>query len=206
MTTKKNGKIKKIHLLFIEHYLDCFDVGVAVERTGCHWADATQYNRIGRSWLRRPEIAEHLEKRLIEGLSTRGVTKGRVLTNIAIIANFDIRRLYDENGNLLQPHELDDETARCVSSIEVERQRRRGEDEDIETDIHKYKTHSSFEANKLLGQHLQVWGNAAGEERKDRLQEIVDALRAPVSNTPDASPPPRRVERDAIPPPRVKDA
>ena len=35
------------------------------------------------------------------------------------IATFDVRKLFNENGTLKEPHELDDETAAAIGGIDI---------------------------------------------------------------------------------------
>lgn len=47
------------------------------------------------------------------------ITQDRVLQELGRIAFFDIRRLYNDDGTLKSPHELDDDAAAVLSAIEV---------------------------------------------------------------------------------------
>lgn len=47
------------------------------------------------------------------------ITQDRVLQELARIAFFDIRKLYNEAGGMKAPHELDDEAAAVLSGVEV---------------------------------------------------------------------------------------
>lgn len=65
------------------------------------------------------------------------VTVDRVLQEYAKLAFLDIRRAFDEEGNLKPIHELDDDTAAAISGIEVEIRKVQGEsDEEMEGQPH----------------------------------------------------------------------
>jgi phage terminase small subunit len=156
----KTVRLKKRHELFLTHYLDCFDTGLAAERAGYGaWYGEHQLAGVGRRILRRQDVADALEERLMASLRGHGMSRGRILKEITRLATFDIRKLYNNEGRLLEPHELDDDTAAAVASIEVEARREgRGEDAE-EYNIHKIKLGGKTEALKMLGQHLQLFGD-----------------------------------------------
>ena len=47
-------------------------------------------------------------------------TKEMILSELRLLSRFDIRKLYDADGNLKPIQELDDETARMVASTEID--------------------------------------------------------------------------------------
>lgn len=74
---------------------------------------------IGNENLKKPDIVEYLNilrKRISESTE---ITPERVLQEYAKIAFFDIRKLHDDNGNLLPINKLDDESAHVVAGLEV---------------------------------------------------------------------------------------
>jgi phage terminase small subunit len=69
------------------------------------------------------------------------LTAGMVRNRLRQMIQHDIRKLYDANGNLKPVHELDDDTAASVCSIEVQVERSRDGDKDKTlTQTHKVKT------------------------------------------------------------------
>lgn len=65
------------------------------------------------------------------------VTVDRVIQEFARLAFLDIRKAFDENGNLKPIHELDDDTAAAIAGLEVEVRRVAGEaDEELEGQPH----------------------------------------------------------------------
>ncbi len=157
-------RLKRIHELFLTHYLDCFDVGKAAVRAGYNqWYPESRMDRIGRALLRRQDVAEELETRLMDSLRGHGIHKGKVLKEICdtAFAKFDPRNLYHDDGTPRDLLELDDETASFIEGIEIEEQfSGRGEDRVKTGEVKKYKIRGkkvALEAQKLLGQHLKLF-------------------------------------------------
>ncbi|AOJ99634.1 hypothetical protein WK23_13935 [Burkholderia vietnamiensis] len=60
------------------------------------------------------------------------ITQDRVLRELARIAFFDIRRLYNADGTLKRPDQLDDEAAAVLAGVDVVEQMTYSEDGDGE--------------------------------------------------------------------------
>lgn len=83
------------------------------------------------------------------------ITQDRVLQELARLAFFDIRRLYNEDGSLKAPHELDDDTAAAVAQLEsLEEYAGSGEDRALIGHTKKAKTFSKDAALSLAMRHL----------------------------------------------------
>ena len=52
-------------------------------------------------------------------LDSLELTEARIETEISRIAFFDVRRIFDKNGDPIPIHELDDDTARVISGLEI---------------------------------------------------------------------------------------
>lgn len=94
-------------------------------------------NRTAKELLDNPKIAARLgvlKERLLE---KHDVTFDRVVKEYARLAFLDIRRAFDEQGNLKPIHELDDDTAAAIAGLEVEVRRAAGDaDEMLEGQPH----------------------------------------------------------------------
>lgn len=95
------------------------------------------------------------------------------LREAARLAYSDIRKLFDENGNLLQVHELDDDTARAVKKVKVTSRpgAKEGDDPIHVTEIEFW---SKTDGIAKLGQHFKIFGE--GETGKDPLQQFAELL------------------------------
>lgn len=64
----------------------------------------------------RQKIAE-VRERSFAGME---ITTDRILREVARLAFFDPRKLFDSKGNLVKIHEMDDDTAACIASVDHE--------------------------------------------------------------------------------------
>ena len=75
---------------------------------------------------------------------------------IACLAHSDIRKFYDEHGNLLPIHSLPDDLAACIASIEVVRRNLTSGDRATEV-VWKIKLWGKPQALELLGRHQGIF-------------------------------------------------
>jgi phage terminase small subunit len=71
----------------------------------------------GHRTLRDPKVRAFLEPRLEEGWKTQQMLGDEALARMAQVARADIRLLFDEQGNMLHPHNWPSEIACCVKSL-----------------------------------------------------------------------------------------
>ena len=77
-------------------------------------------NREAFTLLENPKIATRINELKDCHLKRHGVTIDRVLAEYAKLAFLDIRKAFDEDGNLKPIHEIDDDTAAAIAGLEVE--------------------------------------------------------------------------------------
>lgn len=65
--------------------------------------------------LKKSNVTRRIGQLMAPGLKARSVTLENTLSQIAAIANFDKRKLYDAEGKRIPIHLLDDETAAALS-------------------------------------------------------------------------------------------
>lgn len=90
------------------------------------------------------------------------LTAQRVLDEMAKLAFLDPRRVFREDGTLKDIHELDSDTAACVSSLEVEEQIEKGDDGSrvvTATRTKKLKFWDKRLALVDLGKRFNLWGD-----------------------------------------------
>lgn len=104
--------LSKRHMLFAEFYIEFMNDAKAARMAGyAEWDKTESALRIrGQEIRRRPEVDAYIAARLPEHL------KGIVLQEYVDMAQYDLRKRRDKNGNLLPIHKLDDATARAVSA------------------------------------------------------------------------------------------
>ncbi|MEK6398076.1 MAG: terminase small subunit, partial [Terriglobus sp.] len=75
---------------------------------------------IGEENLKKPEIAKAIAQHTQKVMAALDYGVERVLQQVARMAFFDPRKLYDPKGNLKPIHELDDDTVPALAGREVE--------------------------------------------------------------------------------------
>ena len=128
MATKKpakkckagNGKSAAANrkLKFIDAYIE--NGGNATQAAiSAGFSKKTGYS-IGARLLKNVEVLAEITKRTKELSQKFELTTERTLREIARLAYSDPRKFYDAEGNLRPIHELDDDTAACIASVEVD--------------------------------------------------------------------------------------
>lgn len=104
--------------------------------------------------LAQRKVSEAVTNLMATREKRTGITQDRVLLELSRLAFFDMRRLYNEQGQLKPPHEWDDETAAALSGVEiVESRSGSGEDAGIEF-VKKAKVWDKSSALTLAMRHL----------------------------------------------------
>lgn len=126
-------------------------------------------------FIQRPYIAARIREILGIAMANADITPERVLRELSRVAFADVRDLYDEDGELLPVHELDDDTAATIAGIDVEVHKEgRGEEATLST-IRKYRRVDKMVALGLLAKHFKIVGdegdgvNALASALADRL-------------------------------------
>lgn len=122
VATSPNATAAERRSRFIEAYVENGGNGTqAAIAVGCPEKTAKQ---AGSRMLRHPEVATAVESRraavLAEARAKTGLTVQRTLDEIARLAYFDIRKLFNPDGSMKKISELDDDTAAAVSQIEID--------------------------------------------------------------------------------------
>lgn len=105
------------------------------------------------------------------------VSKENVLRRLAQIAFANSKDLYDENSVPLPIQDIDDDTAALLGGFEVnELYAGMGQERQNIGVVKKYKLRDPTKALDMLSKHLGLYEGSDGL-KKDRLREIVDALR-----------------------------
>lgn len=68
--------------------------------------------------LRIPQVAAEVAEAMAKRAVRTEITQDRVIKEVARIAFLDIRKLFDANGAMKPIHDIDDETAAALASIE----------------------------------------------------------------------------------------
>lgn len=114
--TEKKKKLTAKEEMFCNEWLVDFNATQAAIRSGYSQNSAKE---IGSQNLTKIHIKARIDELTQDRLNELGINKLRILEEYSRIAYLDIRKLYDEDGNLKPIHELDDDTARAIAGIEV---------------------------------------------------------------------------------------
>ena len=110
--------------------------------------------------LRKPAIAEAVRKAREKQKTRIEVSADVVLRELLAIGVSDIRKLYDEKGNLRPIHELDDATAASIAGVETDEIfDGAGKDRVWTGYARKVKRFDKTKALELLGRHLGLWND-----------------------------------------------
>jgi phage terminase small subunit len=138
---------------FVDQYLIDLNATQAAIRAGYSEKTATvQASRL----LTNVKVQAALAKGRQELADQAGISQERVLKEYAKLAFLDIRKAFDDAGNLKQINELDDDTAAAISGIEVEKRILPGTG-DSETRLHKIKLSDKKGALDSLARHLGMF-------------------------------------------------
>lgn len=139
---------------FIEEYLIDLNATQAAIRAGYSEKTAQE---IGAENLSKPIIAAAIQKALEERSRRTEITADKVLCEIARLSFMDPRKVFDDQGRLLPIHQLPDEVAAGISSIEVVTSKvPGGEATDVEHTA-KIKFWDKRGSLELLGKHLKLF-------------------------------------------------
>jgi phage terminase small subunit len=176
---------------FVEEYVICLNATKAAEVAGYSKRTA---DKQGTQLLAIPSIAKAIQAKQ-EKLEKKSELKAeRVLNEIARLAFSDLRKAFDERGGLKPVHELDDDTAAAVASIEViEERNKEGEIIGFTKKLKLWDKNKAIDnACKHLGltkDKLELTGKDGGpikteetvmsdEERLERFNKLVLAVKA----------------------------
>ncbi|KPU94712.1 hypothetical protein APR50_10545 [Variovorax paradoxus] len=145
---------------FVAEYLIDLNATQAATRAGY---SARTANEQGARLLANVSVRFAIEAAKARRIERIELTADRVLTELARIAFFDIRKLYRENGSMKAPHELDDDAAAVLAGVDVlEEFDGRGDERTLIGYTKKAKVHDKNSALTLAMRHMGMF--------KDRLE------------------------------------
>lgn len=135
---------------FVAEYLVDFNGKGAAIRAGYSERTAAEQ---GYDLLRRPHIAAAIAARHKKQLEKADLTAARLREELRRNCFFDIRNIYEQNGNLKPITELADDEAACIAGVEVVKRNLTGGDDEID-EIHKVKINPKLQAIELAAKLL----------------------------------------------------
>lgn len=140
------------HLRFVTEYLKDLNATQAAIRAGYSPKTAKQQ---GSRLLTNADIAVALADKTEKRLARAELSADRVLEEYRRVAFSDLRRLFDESGNLKPIHELNDDEAACLASLEVVKKNLEAGDHKTDT-VHKLRLWDKLKALDSLAQHFDL--------------------------------------------------
>lgn len=104
------------------------------------------------------EILNKLEQKALKREEKLIITKERVIIELARVAFFDVRKLFDEDGNGKSITDLDDDTAAAISGVDISAIYRKDVslDEKVAEVTKKFKTVNKGQALEILSRHFNI--------------------------------------------------
>ena len=144
-------------------------------------------NAASSRMLRNVKVQEYISERQQEIEQRTEITQDMVIKELANIAFFNIKNIYNGNGTLKAVKDIDEETIRAISSVKVLQKAGAmkinidmdGKDnevpiEHIQEQTIEFKTNDKVKALELLGKHLGMF-NDINVNMKNAVQvELVD--------------------------------
>lgn len=139
-------------LIFCKEYMTDFNATRSAIRAGYSEKSAhVQANRM----LKNDKVKTYIAKHKAERIEKLDITAENVLKEIANVAFFDIRNIFDGNY-LKQVSDLDDKTARAVSSVKSRIEKTDGENF---AEVIEVKSNDKLKALDMLSKHLGLYEN-----------------------------------------------
>lgn len=162
--------------MFVAEYLIDLNATQAAIRAGYSEKTAQeQSSRLLSNVMVSKAIQEAMDKRS----QKTEITSEKVLSEIAKLGFADIRKVFNEYGQLLPVHLLPDDIASSVSSIEVVTSRIPGSDPVEVEHTSKIKFWDKRGSLELLGKHLKLFPNQnehTGKDGKDLMPQSAPIL------------------------------
>lgn len=136
--------------VFVQEYLVDLNATQAAIRAGYSKRTAEW---IGPQLLGKTHVSEAVQKAMAKREERTEITQDRVLKEYAKLAFLDPRRFYDDDGQLLQVHELPDDVAAALSSMEVVTEKAG----DLELAVRKIKFSDKKAALDSIARHLGMF-------------------------------------------------
>lgn len=126
---------------------------------------------------RLPWIQKRIELLRDEVIAELKMSPDEIEAEWGAIGRFDIRNLYDSNGRLLHPDEMDDATARAISSIKVRAEfEGRGDEREHVADIIEVKV---VDKNTALSNYARAHGmfkDVVTVDPSENMRKLLEAI------------------------------
>lgn len=110
------GQVTPKQQRFVEEYLVDLNASEAAKRAG--YKEKTARHQ-GSRLLTKANIQRLIQVKQAERSQATGVTANRVVEELRRVALSDVRKLFDEQGNLKAMDALDEETAAAIAAVDI---------------------------------------------------------------------------------------
>ena len=145
------NKLTPKQAVFVEEYLIDLNATQAAIRAGYKSKTAKS---IGQENLTKPVIADAIAKAQAARSQRTQINADRVLLELGRLAFSDFRKLFDADGRFKGIHDIDDDTAAAVSSVEIVEQ---FDKDGAISYLKKIRLWPKVPANEMLGKYLQMF-------------------------------------------------
>lgn len=158
---------------FCEYYALHFNGTKAAIEAGYSKAAAGQQSS---TLLKNPKVREYLDHLTRKASKKIEITREAVLQEMAALAFSDIRDIFNDDGNLKQPHEYDDKAAKAVQSIDVTTLN--GDEGQILVATNKIRLADKTKNLELLGKHLGLFTEKVELTKKVTIKDYTGESQA----------------------------
>lgn len=156
---------------FVQEYLIDLNAVKAAQRAGYAKSTSAEASQL---FLKDEIIAARIEMLTNERAKKTGLTAEYVISGLMRIAGVDVRQLHDGEGKLLAIHELPDDVAHSISSIDIYKDFTEG----VEIgETKRFKLHDKLKAFELLGRHLKLFTDKVELSGQVSLAEKLERAR-----------------------------
>jgi len=163
-----SAKVTPKQGIFIAEYLIDGNGTRAAIAAGC---PASSAHVAAARWLKNEKVAAAIEAAHARRTEKLRVTSERVLEEIAKLAFYDPRDLFDENGQLKPVTELDDISRAAIAGLEVETKRHAGGI--IVSRVGKVKLADKGQNLERLGRYLKLFTDRIEHDGRVTLEQLV---------------------------------
>ncbi|MBR8377996.1 terminase small subunit [Burkholderia cenocepacia] len=166
---------------FVDEYLCDLNASAAARRAG--YSERTA-NEQGARLLAKVSVQEAIRAAMSDRRERTHITQDRVLRELNRIAFFDFRRLYNADGTLKRPDQLDDDAAAVLAGVDVVEQMTYSANGDGEltptpTLTKKAKVFDKMTALTLAMRHLGMLNDKLEISKRPRVRVVDQTGRKP---------------------------
>jgi len=120
-------------------------------------------------------VKEIIEREQAKHAEKSGITIERVLAEYAKIGFADIRKVFDKDGEVLHPQEMDDDIAAAVTSVDVTTITSGRKDSKVISKTHRVKLSDKKNALDSIARHLGMFKDSV-ELKSDALVSLLQKI------------------------------